>query len=135
MVSHWGESGSTLGRELPIYQSFSDPFKLISARATETLFSFVLFSLLMAIDSEWNSAFIGKPKATKFETIMGIEVAPGTSISDFKKTAAELLFPKDEQLPAGVTPTGKAEPAPRKNTGLPLFRTNIGGKLITVERE
>jgi len=98
------------------------------------------FSKLIAIDSEWNSAFIGKPKATKFETIMGIEVAPGTSISDFKKTAAELLFPKDEQLPAGVSPTSKTEPVPRKKTELPpaannIFRTNIGGKSITVERE
>ena len=97
-------------------------------------------SKLMAIDSEWNSAFIGKPKATKSQTIMGIEVAPGTSISDFKKTAAELLFPKDEQLPVGVSQTSKAEPATRKKTGIPpaannIFKTNIGGKSITVERE
>jgi hypothetical protein len=97
-------------------------------------------SKLMAIDSEWNSAFIGKPKATKPETIMGIDVARGTSISDFKKTAAELLFPKDEELPTGVSQTNKTEPAPRKKTGLPpaannIFRTNIGGKSITVELE
>ena len=84
-------------------------------------------SKLMAIDSEWNSEFIGKPKATKPTTIMGIEVAPGTSISDFKKTAAELLFPKDEKLPAGVTPIDKTEPAPRKKTGLPPAANNIFG--------
>jgi hypothetical protein len=44
------------------------------------------------------------------------------------------------QLPAEVTQTNKTEPAPRKKTGLPpaannIFRTNIGGKSITVERE
>lgn len=94
---------------------------------------------LAGINSEWNSLF-RQPRATRPETIMGIEVAPGTSISDFKKTAAELLFPKDEQLPAGMTPMGKTEPVTRKKAGLPpaansIFRTTIGGKSITVEPE
>lgn len=72
---------------------------------------------LTDINSQWNSAFIGKPKATKPETIMGIEVKPGTTLADFKAQAAEILFPKDEQLPDGITPIGSQKaPAPTKPT-------------------
>lgn len=51
---------------------------------------------LRTIDSEWNSAFRGSVKATKDEQILGMDVAPGTTRTQFKEQAAKSLFPPSE---------------------------------------
>ena len=56
---------------------------------------------LMTIDAEWNSAFRGSQKANKDEQILGIDVTPGMTKSQFKEMAAKQLFPaKGNESPA-----------------------------------
>jgi hypothetical protein len=81
------------------------------------------FAQLAQVDAEWNAAFRGNPKAQKAEQIMGRDVPPGTTIFKFKEELAKELFPTDQ----------KDISKPRSRGG--IFKTTIGGKLITVEPE
>jgi len=55
---------------------------------------------IMTIDVEWNSAFRGSQKATKDEQILGMDVTPGTTKTQFKQMAAKALFPSESAAPA-----------------------------------
>ena len=68
---------------------------------------------LADVNSQWNSLF-RQPRATKPEVIMGLEVTPGMTLTDFKAKAAEALFPPDEQLPEGISMDQKAAPTSKK---------------------